>query len=141
MSATLRIADFSENTTLFPSPPPIITIAARQHPVAIHFNRRTSTDYVDDVINKTVKIHCRLPPGGILVFLTGQNEITGVCKSLESMFGRKAVADKKRRRINVMERRKKAETTEGGASGTSESVRPSQGACFANVWNILSDIQ
>ena len=96
MSATLRISDFAENQTLFDVPPPIIEIPARQHPVTVHFNRRTQPDYIDQAIRKTIKIHSRLPPGGILVFLTGQNEITGVCKRLEMRFGRKAIEEKRR---------------------------------------------
>ncbi|KAJ3568750.1 hypothetical protein NP233_g5510 [Leucocoprinus birnbaumii] len=76
MSATLRVSDFVENKSLFPTPPPIVNVPARQHPVTIHFSRRTSPDYVTDAIKKACKIHARLPPGGILIFLTGQNEIT-----------------------------------------------------------------
>jgi ATP-dependent RNA helicase DHX37/DHR1 len=98
MSATLRVSDFAENRTLFSTPPPVITVAARQHPVTIHFSRRTLPDYVTEAIKKASKIHTRLPPGGILIFLTGQNEITGVCRKLEAKFGRKAIEEKKRRR-------------------------------------------
>ncbi|KAF9220938.1 P-loop containing nucleoside triphosphate hydrolase protein [Gyrodon lividus] len=101
MSATLRVSDFAENKTLFPSPPPVINVSARQHPVTIHFNRRTPSDYVNEAIKKTAKIHSRLPPGGILIFLTGQNEITGVCRKLEARFSRKATEAKKRRRQGV----------------------------------------
>ncbi|KAJ7600578.1 P-loop containing nucleoside triphosphate hydrolase protein [Mycena floridula] len=90
MSATLRVADFAENRTLFSTPPPVINVAARQYPVTVHFSRRTSSDYVTEAIKKTAKIHTRLPPGGILIFLTGQNEITGVCRKLEAKFGAKA---------------------------------------------------
>ena len=98
MSATLRVSDFAENKTLFTTAPPVITVAARQHPVTIHFSRRTRPDYVTEAIKKVIKIHTRLPPGGILIFLTGQNEITGVCRKLEAKFGRKAIEEKKRRR-------------------------------------------
>ncbi|KAJ7675833.1 P-loop containing nucleoside triphosphate hydrolase protein [Mycena polygramma] len=98
MSATLRVSDFAENRTLFPSPPPVINVAARQHPVTIHFNRRTFSDYVTEAVKKTTKIHTRLPPGGILIFLTGQNEITGVCRKLEAKFGVKALERKRRQR-------------------------------------------
>ncbi|KDQ25774.1 hypothetical protein PLEOSDRAFT_1058011 [Pleurotus ostreatus PC15] len=94
MSATLRVSDFAENKALFPSPPPIINVAARQHPVTIHFSRRTSSDYVNEAIRKVGKIHTRLPPGGILVFLTGQNEINGVCRRLEGMFGKRALSNR-----------------------------------------------
>lgn len=104
MSATLRVSDFAENKTLFPSPPPVINVAARQHPVTVHFNRRTAPDYVSEAIRKTAKIHARLPPGGILIFLTGQNEITGVCRKLEARYGAKALAEKKQRRKAVAAR-------------------------------------
>lgn len=97
MSATLRISDMTENKTLFVTPPPAIDIPGRQHPVTIHFNRRTKLDYVAEAVRKTAKIHNRLPPGGILIFLTGQNEITGVCKKLDARFGPKALSDKKRK--------------------------------------------
>ncbi|KAJ7459856.1 P-loop containing nucleoside triphosphate hydrolase protein [Mycena latifolia] len=98
MSATLRVSDFAENKTLFSTPPPVINVAARQHPVTVHFNRRTFSDYVTEAIKKTTKIHARLPPGGILIFLTGQNEITGVCRKLEAKFGVKALERKRRQR-------------------------------------------
>lgn len=91
MSATLRVADFAENTTLFSTPPPIIHIGARQHPVTIHFSRRTVSDYVGEAYKKVCKIHSRLPPGTILVFLTGQSEIMGLCRRLESKYGDKAL--------------------------------------------------
>ncbi|KAJ8080565.1 putative ATP-dependent RNA helicase DHR1 [Marasmius tenuissimus] len=98
MSATLRVSDFAENQTLFASPPPVINVSARQHPVTVHFNRRTAADYVTEAIRKTIKIHTRLPPGGILVFLTGQNEINGVCRKLEARFGKKALSDARKKR-------------------------------------------
>jgi ATP-dependent RNA helicase DHX37/DHR1 len=95
MSATLRITDFSENRILFPNPPPVINVPARQHPVTIHFSRRTASDYVTEAVKKASKIHARLPPGGILIFLTGQNEIIGVCRKLEAKFGQNALDKKK----------------------------------------------
>ncbi|KLT42475.1 P-loop containing nucleoside triphosphate hydrolase protein [Cutaneotrichosporon oleaginosum] len=90
MSATLRVADFAENSTLFATPPPIIHIGARQHPVTIHFSRRTVSDYVGEAYKKVCKIHSRLPPGTVLVFLTGQSEIMGLCRRLEAKFGDKS---------------------------------------------------
>ncbi|SPO30585.1 related to ECM16 - putative DEAH-box RNA helicase [Ustilago trichophora] len=104
MSATLRVSDFTENTTLFPVPPPVINIGARQHPVTLHFNRKTVQDYITESVKKATKIHARLPPGGILIFLTGQQEITTVCKKLEKRFGRKAIAQKKKDRERVQGR-------------------------------------
>ncbi|ORE20349.1 P-loop containing nucleoside triphosphate hydrolase protein [Rhizopus microsporus] len=86
MSATLRVSDFTENKTLFATPPPVINVNARQYPVSIHFNRKTPEDHVADAYKKVTKIHERLPPGGILVFLTGQNEITQLCKKLRKRY-------------------------------------------------------
>ncbi|OLL24262.1 putative ATP-dependent RNA helicase [Neolecta irregularis DAH-3] len=86
MSATLRVSDFVENKTLFGVSPPVIKIDARQFPVTTHFAKRTSLKYVDDVYKKVCKIHNKLPPGGILVFLTGQGEIRQLCSKLKKSF-------------------------------------------------------
>lgn len=94
MSATLRVSDFTQNTTLFATPPPVIEIGARQHPVSIHFNRKTTQDYVTEAIKKTSKIHARLPLGGILVFVTGQQEVATVCRKLQQTYGADALARK-----------------------------------------------
>ena len=101
MSATLRVTDFTENTSLFKQPPPLINVAARQHPVTMHFNRKTRPDYLGEAYKKVSKIHARLPPGGILVFLTGQNEISTLCKRLEKQFGPKATEAKLERRKRI----------------------------------------
>ena len=96
MSATLRVSDFAQNSVLFATPPPIIEISARQHPVTTHFNRRTPNDYVTEAYKKVVKIHARLPPGGVLVFMTGQGEISALCRKLERRFGKKAIEERKK---------------------------------------------
>jgi ATP-dependent RNA helicase DHX37/DHR1 len=98
MSATLRTTDFTHNTRLFSTPPPTITITTRQHPVTVHFNRKTQADYPTEAFNKVSKIHTRLPPGGVLVFLTGQGEIVNLVKKLEKRFGRKAWEERQRQR-------------------------------------------
>lgn len=71
MSATLRVEEFVENNKLFKMKPPILTVESRQFPVTIHFNKRTSINYISDALKKAIKIHTRLPDGGILIFLTG----------------------------------------------------------------------
>jgi ATP-dependent RNA helicase DHX37/DHR1 len=103
MSATLRVTDFTENKQLFKTSPPLINVAARQYPVVTHFNRKTKPDYLTEAYKKVSKIHARLPPGGVLVFLTGQNEITTLCKRLEKRFGGKAINER-------VQKRKKAAT-------------------------------
>ncbi len=122
MSATLRVADFTDNPSLFPpsAKPPVIEIAGRQHPVTVHFNRRTTHDYISESVTKVSKIHARLPPGGILVFLTGQQEISTVCKRLEQRYGARAIQQRKDARIAAWEKqqsREEEEETIGASSG------------------------
>ena len=87
MSATLRVEDFTENKSLFPqAPPPVINIPGRQHKVVIRYNRNTSTDYISEAYKKAVKIHTRLPQGGILIFVTGQHEVQMLVRKLRLKF-------------------------------------------------------
>src|SRR5579859_6521712 len=91
MSATMRVTDFTVNTRLFPQRPPVINVEARQYPVNIHFNRKTEVEnYIEEAFKKVSKIHQRLPPGGILVFLTGQEEIRAMCNKLREKFPSKS---------------------------------------------------
>lgn len=87
MSATLRIEDLTMNSTLFPTPPPVLEVEGRQHPVTVHFSRRTYPDYVEEAFRKISRGHRKLPPGGFLVFLTGRNEIIQLSKRLKAAFG------------------------------------------------------
>ncbi|KAK2899142.1 hypothetical protein Q8A67_010560 [Cirrhinus molitorella] len=87
MSATLRVEDFTENKRLFRTPPPVIKVEARQFAVTVHFNKRTPMDdYTGEAFRKICKIHRMLPPGGILVFLTGQAEVHSLCRRLRKAF-------------------------------------------------------
>lgn len=87
MSATLRISDFTENPSLFrEGPPPLVQAEGRQYPVTIHFARRTQRDYVEEAFRKVSRGHRKLPAGGMLVFLTGQNEIRLLSKKLKQAF-------------------------------------------------------
>ena len=84
MSATLMVDAFTKNPNLFRSgPPPLVESEGRQYPVTIHFARRTQRDYVEEAYRKVVRGHRKLPPGGMLVFLTGQNEIIALAKRLK----------------------------------------------------------
>lgn len=86
MSATLRVEDFTGNRKLFKVPPPVIKVDARQFPVTIHFNKATKDDYVKEAYLKAIKIHTKLPEGGILMFLTGQQEVKQLVKKLRKQF-------------------------------------------------------
>ncbi|NXU58755.1 DHX37 helicase, partial [Turnix velox] len=87
MSATLRVEDFTGNKKLFSFTPPVIQVDARQFPVTVHFNKKTPLDdYSGECFRKVCKIHRMLPPGGILVFLTGQLEVHSLCRRLRKAF-------------------------------------------------------
>lgn len=87
MSATLRVEDFTSNRRMFSLPPPVIQVPARQFPVTVHFSAKTELlDYVGRAQKKVCAIHRKLPPGGILVFLTGQREVEFLCRKLRGAF-------------------------------------------------------
>lgn len=86
MSATLRVGDFTENIRLFKTPPPVINVESRQFPVTVHFNKTTREDYLGEAFRKVCKIHRELPEGGILVFLTGQQEVNTLVRKLRQRF-------------------------------------------------------
>ncbi|XP_045881392.1 probable ATP-dependent RNA helicase DHX37 isoform X1 [Meles meles] len=109
MSATLRVEDFTQNQRLFPQPPPVIKVESRQFPVTVHFNKRTPLeDYSGECFRKVCKIHRMLPPGGILVFLTGQAEVHALCRRLRRAFPhtRRRPPEKEDREDSVEEMRK-----------------------------------
>ncbi|KAL6911457.1 hypothetical protein ACP4OV_000262 [Aristida adscensionis] len=82
MSATLQLKDFISNRRLFDVIPPAVTVPVRQFPVTVHFSKRTHDDYLGQAYKKVLSIHKRLPPGGILVFVTGQREVDYLCRKL-----------------------------------------------------------
>lgn len=88
MSATLRVEDFTLNKALFPvGVPPVIKVDGRQFKVSVHYNKITpKIDYVSEAYKKICKIHGKLPKGGILVFLTGQQEIQILVAKLRKRF-------------------------------------------------------
>ncbi|XP_076952248.1 ATP-dependent RNA helicase DEAH13-like [Bidens hawaiensis] len=97
MSATMRVEDFVSGGKIFSNPPPVIEVPTRQYPVTTHFSKRTDiVDYVGQAYKKILSIHKRLPPGGILVFVTGQREVEYLCRKL-----RKASTELTKRKSNV----------------------------------------
>ena len=73
-SATLDAEKFSNYFDLAP----IFKIPGRRYPVEIHFTKAPEADYLDAAIVTTLQIHATQPPGDILVFLSGQEEIETV---------------------------------------------------------------
>ncbi|XP_072955419.1 pre-mRNA-splicing factor ATP-dependent RNA helicase DEAH1-like isoform X1 [Typha angustifolia] len=78
-SATLDAEKFSD---YFDSAP-IFKIPGRRYPVDVHYTRAPEADYIDAAIVTVLQIHVTQPPGDILVFLTGQEEIETVDEILK----------------------------------------------------------
>jgi ATP-dependent RNA helicase DHX37/DHR1 len=69
MSATLRTSDFTENVQLFKSPPPVLSVPARQFPVTVHFAKHTEMhDYLGSAVRKVCGVRVAASsPGGWLI--------------------------------------------------------------------------
>ncbi|RKP15602.1 hypothetical protein ROZALSC1DRAFT_26280, partial [Rozella allomycis CSF55] len=61
---------------------PIFTIPGRTFPVEILYTKEQEGDYLQSAIQTVLQIHFNEPPGDILVFLTGQEEIDTACEVL-----------------------------------------------------------
>jgi ATP-dependent RNA helicase DHX8/PRP22 len=60
----------------------IFTIPGRTFPVEILYAKEAEEDYVESALTVVLQIHLTEPPGDILVFLTGQEEIDTSCQML-----------------------------------------------------------
>ncbi|XP_015650435.1 pre-mRNA-splicing factor ATP-dependent RNA helicase DEAH1 isoform X2 [Oryza sativa Japonica Group] len=78
-SATLDAEKFSD---YFDSAP-IFKIPGRRYPVEVHYTKAPEADYIDAAIVTVLQIHVTQPPGDILVFLTGQEEIETIDEILK----------------------------------------------------------
>lgn len=102
MSATLRFSDFLRNSRLFRNgPPPLVQAEGRQYSVTNHFARRTYHDYTQEAFRKISRGHKKLPHGGMLVFLTGQNEIYELAKLLKDAFPSTDKAESKALNVSI----------------------------------------
>ena len=78
-SATMNADKFSK----FFGNVPIFTIPGRTFPVEIMFSKNPCEDYVDAAVKQVLNIHVSQPPGDILVFMTGQEDIECTCAVLQ----------------------------------------------------------
>ncbi|XP_025072805.1 pre-mRNA-splicing factor ATP-dependent RNA helicase DHX16 [Alligator sinensis] len=78
-SATLDTERFS---TFFDDAP-IFRIPGRRFPVDIYYTKAPEADYLEACVVSVLQIHVTQPPGDILVFLTGQEEIEACCEMLQ----------------------------------------------------------
>ncbi|WIA21046.1 hypothetical protein OEZ85_005370 [Tetradesmus obliquus] len=77
-SATLDSAKFAS----FFGNAPVFNIPGRTFPVDVLWSRTPQEDYVEAAVKQALAIHLRDPPGDILIFMTGQEEIEATCFSL-----------------------------------------------------------
>eukprot|EP01119_Soliformovum_irregulare_P003707 TRINITY_DN1463_c1_g1_i3.p1 TRINITY_DN1463_c1_g1~~TRINITY_DN1463_c1_g1_i3.p1 ORF type:complete len:1148 (-),score=493.33 TRINITY_DN1463_c1_g1_i3:150-3593(-) len=114
MSATLRVDDFIKNNRLFPEViPPVINIDSRQFGVDVHFNKKTPENFLVEAYKKVCKIHQTLPEGGILIFLTGQQEIEALVKKLRKKFPVKSQVENQVENGKEKKSKKSASVEEG----------------------------
>ncbi|KAG5368435.1 Pre-mRNA-splicing factor ATP-dependent RNA helicase prp16 [Yarrowia sp. C11] len=80
-SATMNSKRFSD----FFGGAPTFTIPGRTYPVSVHHERAPVDDYVAAAVKKVLSIHVSsdVSTGDILVFMTGQEDITVTCEVLE----------------------------------------------------------
>ncbi|KAJ7550282.1 hypothetical protein O6H91_07G092200 [Diphasiastrum complanatum] len=74
-SATLNAQKFSN----FFGSVPVFRIPGRTFPVNILYSKTPSEEYVDAAVKQVMSIHISCPPGDILIFMTGQDEIECTC--------------------------------------------------------------
>ncbi|KAG8692676.1 putative ATP-dependent RNA helicase dhr2, partial [Ceratobasidium sp. 395] len=80
MSATLDAERFSE----FFNNAKIVYVKGRQHPVKLMYLAEATSDYLDSALRAVFQIHTSQPPGDILVFLAGQEDIENLEKSIQT---------------------------------------------------------
>ncbi|XP_069054383.1 pre-mRNA-splicing factor ATP-dependent RNA helicase DHX16 isoform X2 [Lepisosteus oculatus] len=78
-SATLDTERFS---TFFDDAP-VFRIPGRRFPVDIYYTKAPEADYLEACVVSVLQIHVTQPPGDVLVFLTGQEEIEACCEMLQ----------------------------------------------------------
>ncbi|KIJ20501.1 hypothetical protein PAXINDRAFT_96688 [Paxillus involutus ATCC 200175] len=78
MSATLDAERFSR----FYNNARILYVKGRQHPVQTFHTAVSQTDYVDSALRTFFQIHIDKPPGDVLIFLPGQEDIESIEKSI-----------------------------------------------------------
>eukprot|EP01025_Chloroclados_australasicus_P055757 TRINITY_DN6830_c0_g1_i3.p1 TRINITY_DN6830_c0_g1~~TRINITY_DN6830_c0_g1_i3.p1 ORF type:complete len:736 (+),score=89.37 TRINITY_DN6830_c0_g1_i3:2-2209(+) len=78
MSATLEAEKFQE----YFQDAPLMKVPGRLHPVEIFYTPKPEKDYLEAAIRTVIQIHKNEPPGDILLFLTGEEEIEDACKKI-----------------------------------------------------------
>src|SRR6266571_8315788 len=80
-SKTLSFASFTQASQT--SSAKILYIKGRQHPVKIYHSSESQLDYTEAAMRTFFQIHTDQPPGDVLVFLPGQEDIESLQKSIQ----------------------------------------------------------
>lgn len=66
---------------------PVFEIPGRTFPVDTLFSKNVVEDYVDAAVKQAIQIHLQPPPGDILVFMPGQEDIEVTCDLIAERLG------------------------------------------------------
>ena len=83
MSATLEAEKFQG----YFLDAPLLRVPGRLHPVEIFYTQDPERDYLEAAIRTAVQIHKCEPPGDVLIFLTGEEEIEDACTKVRREIG------------------------------------------------------
>lgn len=78
-SATMNSDKFSA----FFGSVPVYRIPGRTFPVQVVFTKNPCEDYVESAVRQAYSLHCSLPAGDILIFMSGQEDIEACCEALK----------------------------------------------------------
>lgn len=78
MSATMDTAKFQQ----YFNNAPLLSVPGRMYPVDLIYSEDSVLNYVDESVKMAIKICETEPPGDLLIFLTGEEEIEEVCRRI-----------------------------------------------------------
>ena len=76
----LTLKHFFSKFSAFYDEAPSFTIPGRTFPVDMLYSKTPCEDYVDSAIKQALQVHLSHPPGDILIFMTGQEDIECTCE-------------------------------------------------------------
>jgi len=84
MSATLEAEKFQD----YFADAPLMRVPGRLFPVEVFYTQAPEADYVDAAVRTVAQIHACEPPGDVLLFLTGEEEIEDACRKIAAEAGK-----------------------------------------------------
>lgn len=80
----------------------VLHVSGRQFPVDVFYSTEPVTDYLSASVETAWSIHSRQPPGDILVFLTGQEEVDEAVSRLEQLEQQQKKKSKKEQSLSLL---------------------------------------